>query len=81
MARGSKDKNSAGSQFFICQVDYPYLNGDYASFGKVISGIEVVDAIADRETDVNDKPVEDIVMKSVKVETWGKEYPEPEKIQ
>ena len=80
MARRGDSYDSAGSQFFIMHVDYPYLNGDYATFGKVISGMDVVDVIASRETDGNDKPVDDIVMESVKVETWGVEYPEPEKM-
>ncbi|MBE7055827.1 MAG: peptidylprolyl isomerase [Ruminococcaceae bacterium] len=81
MARRGDSYNSAGSQFFIMHVNYPYLNGDYATFGKVISGMDVVDAIATTETDSSDKPVEDVIMESVTVETWGVEYPEPEKIQ
>ena len=71
--------NSAGSQFFIMHEDSPHLDGQYASFGKLIEGIEVVDAICDVRTDYNDKPRIPQVMKTVTVETFGVEYPEPEK--
>ena len=64
MAR-SGDPNSASSQFFICQVSYPSLNGKYASFGKVTEGMEVVDAIAAVETNANDKPITDVVISSI----------------
>ena len=64
MAR-SNDKNSASSQFFICQVSYPSLNGKYASFGKVTEGMEVVDAIAAVPTNSNDKPLTDVVITSI----------------
>lgn len=64
MAR-SGDPNSASSQFFICQVSYPSLNGKYASFGKVTEGMEVVDAIAAVETNENDKPITDVVISSI----------------
>lgn len=64
MAR-SGDPNSASSQFFICQVSYPSLNGKYASFGKVTEGMEVVDAIAAVETNANDKPITDVVITSI----------------
>ena len=57
--------NSASSQFFICHQDAPHLDGAYAAFGKVIEGIEVVDEIASVETDYNDKPLNDVVMKKV----------------
>ena len=79
MAR-TKIPDSAGSQFFIMHVDTPYLDGQYAAFGKVIEGMEVVNKIAEVATDYNDKPLEPQVMKSVTVETFGVEYPEPEKM-
>ena len=66
MAR-SQSMNSASSQFFICHADAPHLNGQYAAFGKVIEGMEVVDEIAEVATDWNDRPMVDMVMKSVKV--------------
>ena len=72
--------NSAGSQFFIMHEDAPHLDGQYASFGKVIEGMDVVDQIAGVRTDRNDKPKEPQVMKKVTVETFGVEYPEPEKV-
>ena len=71
--------NSAGSQFFIMHEDSPHLDGQYAAFGKVIEGIEVVDKICSVRTDYNDKPRIPQVMKKVTVETFGVEYPEPEK--
>ena len=64
MAR-SNDPNSASSQFFICQTSAAHLNGKYAAFGKVTSGIEVVDAIAAVETNANDKPLTDVVITSI----------------
>ncbi|MBR6737526.1 MAG: peptidylprolyl isomerase [Clostridia bacterium] len=72
--------NSAGSQFFIMHADSFYLDGQYAGFGKVISGIETVDKIAETKTDWGDRPYEDQIMKSVTVETFGVTYPEPEKV-
>lgn len=75
MAR-SMMPNSAGSQFFIMHADAPYLDGQYAAFGKVIEGMEVVDKIAETNTDYNDKPIEPQVMKTVTVETFGVEYPD-----
>ena len=78
MARAG-DPNSAGSQFFIMHEDAPHLDGGYAAFGKVIEGIEAVDRICDVRTDYNDKPRIPQVMKKVTVETFGVEYPEPEK--
>ena len=72
--------NSAGSQFFVMHEDSPHLDGQYASFGKVIEGIEVVDKIASVRTDYNDKPRIPQVMKKVTVDTFGVEYPEPEKV-
>ena len=78
MAR-SMMPNSAGSQFFVMHEDAPHLDGQYAAFGKVIEGIEVVDQICDVRTDYNDKPRIPQVMKKVTVETFGVEYAEPEK--
>lgn len=79
MAR-SNDPNSGGSQFFIMVADSPNLDGDYAAFGKVISGMEEVDRIVNVERDGNDKPLQQQTMKQVTVETFGTKYPEPEKI-
>ena len=73
MAR-SNAPDSAGSQFFIMHADANYLDGQYAAFGEVLSGIEVVDEIAAVKTDVGDKPVEDVVIKSITVDTKGIEY-------
>jgi peptidyl-prolyl cis-trans isomerase B (cyclophilin B) len=78
MAR-SQDPNSAGSQFFIMVKDSPHLDGEYAAFGKVIEGMEVVDAIVSTERGAQDLPVEEQKMKTVKVDTKGFDYPEPEK--
>ncbi|MDO4493178.1 MAG: peptidylprolyl isomerase [Clostridia bacterium] len=72
--------NTAGSQFFIMHADSPYLDNDYAAFGMVLEGMDVVDRIAETKTGANDRPVTDQVMQSVRVETFGVEYPEPEKI-
>lgn len=67
MAR-TMDPNSAGSQFFIMHKDAPHLDGEYAAFGKVIEGIEVVDEIANEKTDFNDRPIHKQVMKEVTVD-------------
>lgn len=67
MARAA-DPDSAGSQFFIMHKDSPHLDGAYAAFGKIIEGQDVVDKIAETDTDWNDRPREDQVMKSVTVE-------------
>ena len=72
--------DSAGSQFFIMHADADYLDGQYAAFGMVIDGMDVVDEIAAVETGANDKPVEDVVIKSITVDTRGVEYA-AEKIQ
>ena len=72
--------NSAGSQFFIMHEKSPHLDGAYAAFGKVIEGMDVVNAIAETATDFRDKPLEDQRMKTVTVETFGVDYPEPEKM-
>jgi len=77
MAR-AMNPNSAGSQFFIMHADAPHLDGQYAAFGKVIEGQDVVDRIATVRTGWGDKPIEPQVMKSVTVETFGVDYPEPE---
>jgi len=79
MAR-SQHPDSAGSQFFIMHKKAPHLDGSYAAFGKVIEGMDVVNRIAETATDYNDRPLEDQVMESVTVETFGVEYPEPEKL-
>ena len=71
--------NSAGSQFFIMHEFSPHLDGQYASFGKVIEGMDVVDAIADTRCDRNDKPLQKQMMKKVTAETFGVEYAEPVK--
>ena len=76
MAR-SQSKNSGGSQFFIMTKDSPHLDGSYASFGKVIEGMEVADKIVSTKTDYNDKPYEDQVMKKVTVDTFGEKYDAP----
>ncbi len=72
--------DSAGSQFFVMHKDSPHLDGEYAAFGKVTEGMEVVNAIAECETDWNDRPVSEQKLKSVTVETFGIDYPEPEKL-
>ena len=72
--------DSAGSQFFIMHETSPHLDGEYAAFGKVIEGLEVVDKIAKVKTDYADRPMEDQVMKSVTVDTFGVDYPEPETV-
>jgi len=78
MAR-SMAPNSAGSQFFIMHKTSPHLDGAYAAFGKVIEGMENVNKIAETATDYADRPLEDQRISSVTVETFGVEYPEPEK--
>ena len=79
MAR-SMHPDSAGSQFFIMHKTSPHLDGAYAAFGKVIEGLENVNKIAETATDFEDRPLEDQVMASVTVDTFGVEYPEPEKL-
>ena len=79
MAR-AMDPNSAGSQFFIMVDDAPHLDGQYASFGMVIEGQDVADRIVNVKRNWSDKPKEPQVMKKVTVETFGVEYPEPEKV-
>lgn len=79
MAR-SMMPNSAGSQFFIMHKDSPHLDGDYAAFGKVTEGMDVVDKIAESKTDRSDRPIEEQKIKKVTVDTFGEEYPEPQKM-
>lgn len=78
MAR-AMDPDSAGSQFFIMHKNSPYLDGQYAAFGKVIEGMENVNKIAECMTDFGDRPLEVQKMKNVTVDTFGVTYPEPEK--
>ena len=71
--------DSAGSQFFIMHKNSPHLDGAYAAFGKVVEGMDVVNAIADTRTDRNDRPMLEQRIKSVTADTFGEEYPEPVK--
>lgn len=79
MAR-SMHPDSAGSQFFIMHKTSPHLDGSYAAFGKVTEGMDVVNRIAETNTDHSDRPLEKQAMRTVTVDTFGEEYPEPEKI-
>lgn len=79
MAR-SGDPDSAGSQFFIMADTAKHLDGEYAAFGKVTEGMDVVEAINSVETDRNDKPLNDVVIESITVDTKGVNYKEPEKV-
>ena len=72
--------DSAGCQFFVMVEKAPHLDGQYAAFGKVIEGMEVADAIVSTKRDWNDKPRQPQRMKKVTVDTFGVEYPEPEKV-
>ena len=78
MAR-SMMPNSAGSQFFIMHANAPHLDGQYAAFGKVVEGLDVVDKIASVRTGWQDKPVEEQKIQSMTVELFVETYPEPEK--
>jgi peptidyl-prolyl cis-trans isomerase B (cyclophilin B) len=78
MAR-TQDPNSAGSQFFIMTGNAPNLDGEYAAFGKVISGLDVLDKIQNVETNSADAPKKDVIIKSITVDTKGVEYNEPKK--
>lgn len=78
MARRSYPLDSAGSQFFIMHADASYLDGSYAAFGKVIEGMDVVDAIAAVNCDANDHPYDDVIIKSITIS--GPELPEPQKL-
>lgn len=77
MAR-AQHPNSAGSQFFIMHKNSPHLDGSYAGFGKVVEGLEIVDKIAQVETDFGDRPYEEQKIKTMSVETFGIKYPQPE---
>ncbi len=79
MARANPP-DSAGSQFFIMVADYPSLDGNYAAFGKVLEGMEEADKIVSVERDGNDRPLKEQKMKKVTVETFGIQYPEPQKL-
>lgn len=78
MAR-AMDPDSAGSQFFIMHQDAPYLDGQYAAFGQVLEGMDVVDKIAETKTGWGDKPLTPQIMNKVTVDTMGVDYPAPKK--
>ncbi len=80
MAR-AQSPNSAGSQFFIMHEDGDFLDGQYAAFGMVTEGMDVVDAIAAVKTNMQDRPLTEQKIASITVETFGEEYPEPEKLK
>ena len=80
MAR-SMFPDSAGSQFFIMHKNSPHLDGDYAAFGKIIEGMDIINKIAEVPTNYSDRPLEDQVMETVTVDCFGVEYPEPEKMR
>ena len=80
MAR-AQSPNSGGSQFFIMHEDGDFLDGQYAAFGAVTEGMDVVDAIAAVRTNAQDRPLEEQKIKSVTVETFGEDYPEPDKLK
>ena len=80
MARSS-NPNSAGSQFFLMHQDSPHLDKQYAAFGKVTEGLEVVDAIAGTKVDYNDRPLTEQKIASIRVDTLGETYPEPKKLK
>ena len=71
--------NSAGSQFFIMHKDAPHLDGAYAAFGKITEGMDVVNRIAEEDTDYSDRPLDEQKIKSMTVDTFGVDYPEPKK--
>ena len=79
MARSSSP-NSAGSQFFIMHADAKHLDGQYAAFGKLTSGLDVLDAIASVKTDRNDRPQTEQKIASITVDPHGETYPEPNKL-
>ena len=79
MAR-AMDPNSAGSQFFIMHETSPHLDGQYAAFGKVTDGLDVVNKIAEVPTDYSDRPLEPQMIHNMTVDTFGVEYPEPETV-
>ena len=80
MARSS-DPDSASSQFFIMHQDSTYLDGEYAAFGKIIEGMETVNAIAKTATNYADRPLQDQRIKTMTVDTFGVDYPEPNKLK
>ena len=80
MAR-AQSPNSGGSQFFIMHEDGEFLDGQYAAFGAVTEGMDVVDTIAAVRTNAQDRPLEEQKIKSITVETFGEEYPEPDKLK
>ncbi len=80
MAR-SRDKDSAGSQFFIMTKTASHLDGEYAAFGKITEGLDVLHKIESIKTGANDKPEEPVVIQSIKVDTKGVKYNEPEKVK
>ena len=80
MAR-AQAANSAGSQFFIMHENGEFLDGQYAAFGKVLEGMDVVDKIAATKTDGNDRPLTEQKIASIRVDTKGEEYPEPDKLR
>lgn len=79
MAR-SMAPDSAGSQFFIMHKTSPHLDGSYAAFGKIIEGMDIVNKIAETQTDFSDKPLEEQKIASITVDTFGIDYDEPDKI-
>lgn len=70
--------DSAGSQFFIMHKKSPHLDGQYAAFGKVTEGMDIVNKIAESQTDYNDRPLKEVKLSKVTVDTLGETYPEPE---
>ena len=80
MARRAMPLDSAGSQFFIMHQHSPFLDRDYAGFGRVIEGMDVVDRIAETQTGAQDRPNEDQIIREITVETFGVDFPEPEKL-
>ena len=78
MAR-AMNPDSAGSQFFIMHKTSPHLDGEYAAFGQVIEGMDVVNRIAEVRTDYSDRPMKEQKIKKITAETFGVSYPEPEK--
>lgn len=71
--------DSAGSQFFIMHKDAPHLDGAYAAFGKITEGMDIVNKIAETDTDYSDRPLDEQKIKSMTVDTFGIQYPQPEK--
>lgn len=73
--------DSAGSQFFIMHKTSPHLDGEYAAFGKIIEGMKTVNAIAKTATNYADRPLQDQRIKTMTVDTFGVDYPEPNKLK